>query len=54
MIDLHMHTLYSDGTDNVIDILKKAQKHELSVISITDHKTCGAYNELKTIDIKKY
>ncbi|MBR3002132.1 MAG: PHP domain-containing protein [Clostridia bacterium] len=54
MIDLHMHTLYSDGTDNVIDILKKAQKHELSVISITDHNTCGAYNELKTIDIKKY
>lgn len=54
MIDLHMHTHYSDGTDNVIDILKKAEKHNLDVISITDHNTCEAYNELQKIDIKKY
>ena len=54
MVDLHMHTLHSDGTDNVIDILKKAESHRLSIISITDHNTCGAYDELKNIDIKKY
>lgn len=54
MIDLHMHTKYSDGTDDVIDILKKAEKHKLDVISITDHNTCEAYKELQKIDIKKY
>lgn len=54
MIDLHMHTIYSDGTDNVVDILKKAEKFKLNTISITDHNTCGAYDELKNIDIKKY
>ena len=54
MVDLHMHTLHSDGTDNVIDILKKAEKLGLSIISITDHNTCGAYEDLKNIDIKQY
>ncbi len=31
MIDLHIHTNNSDGSDSVIDVLKKAQKHELSL-----------------------
>lgn len=54
MIDLHMHTNYSDGTDSVIDLLKKAQKKQLEIISITDHNNCKAYDELEKIDIKKY
>lgn len=54
MIDLHMHTKYSDGTDNVIDILKKAENFKLDIISITDHNTSGAYNELENINIKDY
>ena len=54
MIDIHMHTKYSDGTDSVLDILKKAEKYKLDVISITDHNTCGAYDELRKINIKDY
>ena len=54
MIDLHIHSTNSDGTDSVIEILKKAQDLNLDYISITDHDTCKAYNELKNIDIKKY
>ena len=54
MIDLHMHTKYSDGTDNLVDILEKCQKINLEVISITDHNTCDAYFELEKLDIKKY
>ena len=54
MIDLHMHTKYSDGTDECIEILKKAEKKQLSYISITDHNNCDAYNELSKIDIKKF
>ena len=54
MIDLHTHTKYSDGTDDLVDYLKKAEQHKLSIISITDHNTCKAYEELKKINIRKY
>ena len=52
MIDLHTHTTYSDGTDNLITLLKKAEKANLNTLSITDHVTCKAYDELKYIDAK--
>lgn len=54
MIDLHTHTSYSDGTDNLITLLKNAQKANLDALSITDHVTCKAYEELQHIDVKKY
>ena len=50
MIDLHTHTTYSDGTDDVITLLKNAEKSNLEVLSITDHVTCEAYKELKHIE----
>ena len=54
MIDLHVHTTYSDGADSLIEVLKKAEKFGLTHISITDHDNCKAYRELVGIDIKKY
>ena len=54
MIDLHMHTTYSDGTYSVTQILQEAERQGLKYISITDHDRCLAYKELKEIDIKKY
>ncbi|MCI8587199.1 MAG: PHP domain-containing protein [Clostridia bacterium] len=54
MIDLHIHTKNSDGTNSVIEILKKAQEKELTYISITDHDNCNGYEELEKIDIKEY
>ncbi len=54
MIDLHMHSTYSDGTNTVVELLKKAEELKLEVISITDHETCKAHFELKNIDVKKY
>ena len=54
MIDLHMHSTHSDGKDSVVEILKKAKKKKLTCISITDHNTCTAYQELKQINIKEY
>lgn len=53
-IDLHTHTHYSDGTDEVIEYLKKAKEKKLSIISITDHNTCKAYEELKTMNVGNY
>lgn len=54
MIDLHMHSNYSDGTDSTIDILKIAEKNKLEYISITDHNNVDIYYELENIDISKY
>lgn len=54
MIDLHIHTTYSDGEDSLIEVLKKAEANKLEYISITDHDNCKAYKELKNLDVKKY
>lgn len=54
MIDMHMHTTYSDGADRLIEVLKKAESLKLEYISITDHDTCEGYKELAKLDVKKY
>lgn len=54
MIDLHIHTTCSDGTDTVIELLKKAEEKNLKVISITDHNTVKAYEILEEVDVIKY
>lgn len=54
MIDLHTHTTYSDGTDDLITLLKNAEALQLEVLSITDHVTCKAYEKLKHMDRKQY
>ena len=55
MIDLHIHSKYSfDGSDELVDILKEAEKTNLKYISITDHNNAEAYNELEKINIKEY
>lgn len=43
MIDLHMHTVYSDGSKTVEEILKMCEERKLEYISITDHNNCEAY-----------
>lgn len=53
MIDMHLHSTYSDGTYSVKEILEKAEKLGLKYISITDHDNCLAHEELKNIDISK-
>lgn len=53
MIDLHLHTNNSDGTDSVEELLENAEKQKLEIISITDHNSVGAYFELeKNPDIR--
>lgn len=43
MIDLHMHTIYSDGSKTAEEVLKMCEERKLEYISITDHNNCGAY-----------
>ncbi|MFV0274986.1 MAG: PHP domain-containing protein [Bacilli bacterium] len=54
MIDLHMHTKYSDGSDSLIELLENCEKANLEIISITDHDTCDAYDELNKLNVKNY
>jgi predicted metal-dependent phosphoesterase TrpH len=54
MIDLHVHTNFSDGADDFITVLKKAEKMKLKYLSITDHDNCLVYNEIKKINIQDY
>ena len=53
MIDLHLHTNYSDGTDSVKELLVNANKNNLDVISITDHDSIDAYKELENKELRK-
>lgn len=46
MIDLHIHTTYSDGTATLEELLLECEKKKLEVISITDHNTMISYKEL--------
>ena len=43
MIDLHMHTTYSDGSKTLEELLKMCEERKLECISITDHNNCEAY-----------
>lgn len=51
MIDLHIHTLYSDGSDSVLNILQQAQRLNIGVLSITDHDSVKAYFDLDKLNI---
>lgn len=45
MIDLHVHTIYSDGDKTVEEVLKMCEERKLEYISITDHDTCKQYED---------
>jgi predicted metal-dependent phosphoesterase TrpH len=47
VIDLHIHTTWSDGSETPEAILAKAQQAGLEYVSITDHNSIGAYEELQ-------
>lgn len=51
-IDLHMHSLYSDGVYDVSTLLKMAEEKGLSIISITDHDNCRAHIELMDENVR--
>lgn len=49
MIDLHIHSTFSDGSYSVDEILEIAKKIGCTTISIVDHNTCEAYEYLKNL-----
>lgn len=45
-VDLHIHSYYSDGTYSPIEILKIANQNGVELVSIADHNTVKAYENL--------
>ena len=47
MIDLHTHSTRSDGTDTPAQLVSKAERAGLKVLSLTDHDTIAGFSEAK-------
>ena len=47
IVNLHIHTSYSDGEGNAEQILESAKKQGYKLIAITDHNTVEAHKNLK-------
>lgn len=48
-IDLHIHSIYSDGLYTVEQIVERAKKYNLKAISITDHDTLAGQAEARRL-----
>ncbi len=46
IIDLHTHTTASDGVLKPAELVRRAESHGVTLLSVTDHDTFGAYPEL--------
>ena len=53
MIDLHMHTKNSDGSDTTEELIKKAEGMKLKYISITDHDNVHAHEDISDRHLEK-
>ena len=45
--DLHIHSCFSDGTQSPEEIVKTAKGKGISIISVCDHNSIGAYERLR-------
>ena len=47
LVDLHIHTYYSNGTMSPKEVVEDAKRKNLGIIAITDHDVLDSYEELK-------
>lgn len=52
-VDLHLHTLASDGTFTATEVVQRAKALGLSAIAITDHDSVEALEEARTCGAKE-
>ncbi len=52
VIDLHTHSTYSDGTLSPLQLVIRAKKKKISVLSLTDHDTLDGLNDFSRACIK--
>lgn len=46
MIDLHTHSIYSDGTNTPAELVAMAEQRGLTALALTDHDTVGGLKDL--------
>ncbi|TDA27204.1 MAG: PHP domain-containing protein, partial [Archaeoglobi archaeon] len=52
--ELHVHSNFSDGKDNVGDLIKAAIEKKIDVLSITDHDTIdGSLSAIEIVSAEK-
>ena len=51
LVDLHMHTLHSDGILSVKDLINLAKTRGVEIMSINDHDTVKGVMEMKTLEV---
>jgi predicted metal-dependent phosphoesterase TrpH len=51
LVDLHCHSVYSDGELNVTQLIEKAEKNSLELFALTDHDCIDGVN--KAIELAK-
>ena len=44
-IDLHTHSIASDGTETPAEVMRQAQRAGLDVVALTDHDTVSGLDE---------
>ncbi|MGN0405014.1 MAG: PHP domain-containing protein [Bariatricus sp.] len=47
--DLHMHSIYSDGTDTPSSLLQKVKAAGIDLFSLTDHDSCDGCVEMQKV-----
>jgi predicted metal-dependent phosphoesterase TrpH len=47
MIDLHCHSIFSDGTFTPEELIQRAQSQHIKCLSLTDHDTIAGYPRLQ-------
>lgn len=52
-IDLHMHTINSDGTSDINELIKLFNENEMDIVAITDHDNVNIYEQIKDNHTKK-
>ena len=54
IMDLHNHTLWSDGENSVAEIMEHARKHRIRVIGICDHFLAWETKSLNEKELDEY
>ncbi|NMA93757.1 MAG: PHP domain-containing protein, partial [Clostridiales bacterium] len=54
MVDLHTHTNHSDGSQTTVELLAEAEEKGIKYLSITDHDTLKAYEDVDAVNLKDY
>jgi len=54
VIDLHMHSVHSDGTFTTKELLAMLWDKDVDIFSFTDHDSVGCYNDLRNGEAQLY